>query len=528
MKKLIFLIAIILFTEGTNAQYKIDENFDYTAGDYLDAHGWTGNTGGATNRILITTPGLTYAGYPLSNIGNAVTLHNTGQDAYIDFATIADSSNTNSVYASCLVKVTAAQSQGDYFLAFLQTGSTTIYEGRLFARIAYGIVNFGITKANSTTDTSVARMWTEAYYTTGRTYLIVLKYTFIEGSYNDAVSLFVFDSGIPSSEPIPTIGPISFTSVDAKGGIGRIALRQGGATRAPDVIVDGIRISTSWSSIISFMNRPQLLHPANNSVNNPATNTFTWKKLTSVYKYRVQIATDSIMSNVVADSSVFGDTSLILSEFNYAVKYYWKVTAYDIFNNYKSSATWNFTVLEIPSLKLKLTAVIEGMYYPLFNIVSRRDTFTVELRENVSPYNLVASKKGVLDSLNFTSLVQFPNGTQGTYYIVFKHINSIVTWSKSGGETFNYNDTVNCNFTSAASQAYGNNLELKGSKYCIISGDVDRDGYIDASDASPIDNDSYISRTGRFLPTDLNGDNFVDADDMNIQDNNRNRGVIQP
>lgn len=281
-------------------------------------------------------------------------------------------------------------------------------------------------------------------------------------------------------------------------------------------------------SVISYMDTPQLLNPVNNSVGNPVTNNFTWKKMTSVYKYRLQIATDSVMGNVVADSSVFGDTSLVLGGFNYAVKYYWKVTAYDIFNNNRTSATWNFTVLEIPSLKLKLTALIEGMYYPLFNIVSRRDTFTVELRETVSPYNLVDSKTGVLDSLNFTSLTQFPSVPEGIYYIVFKHINSIVTWSKSGGETFNYSDTSTYNFTTAVSQAYGNNLKLKGSKYCIISGDVDGDGYIDASDASPIDNDSYISRTGRFLATDLNGDNFVDADDMNIQDNNRNRGVIQP
>jgi len=281
-------------------------------------------------------------------------------------------------------------------------------------------------------------------------------------------------------------------------------------------------------SVISYMDTPQLLNPVNNSVGNPVTNNFTWKKMTSVYKYRLQIATDSVMNNVFSDSSVFGDTSLVLGGFNYAVKYYWKVTAYDIFNNNRTSAIWNFTVLEIPSLKIKLTAVIEGMYYPLFNLVSRRDTFTVELRETDSPYNLVDSKKGVLDSLNFTSLIQFPYAPQGTYYIVFKHINSIVTWSKSGGDTFNYTDTATYNFTSAASQSFGSNLKLKGSKYCIISGDVDRDGYIDASDASPIDNDSYISRTGRFLPTDLNGDNFVDADDMNIQDNNRNRGVIQP
>ena len=77
-------------------------------------------------------------------------------------------------------------------------------------------------------------------------------------------------------------------------------------------------------------------------------------------------------------------------------------------------------------------------------------------------------------------------------------------------------------------QAYGNNLKQKGSKYCIISGDIDRDGYIDASDFSPVDNSAYIALSGRFLNTDLNGDNFVDADDLNIVDNNRSKGVIQP
>ena len=273
---------------------------------------------------------------------------------------------------------------------------------------------------------------------------------------------------------------------------------------------------------------PVLKNPLNNSINNPTIIDFSWNKVSNAVRYQIQIATDSLFNNVFYTDQYVYDTTITLGSFNYATKYYWKIYSYDVNNISYNSAVWNFKIQEIPALKLKITALVEGMYYPLFNQLSRRDSVKAELRQVVSPYNIIATSNNVLDSLSYSSYFSFPFASPGTYYIVYKHFNSLDTWSKSGGETFNYTDTVNYNFTFAASQAYGNNLKLKGSKYCIISGDVDRDGYIDASDASSIDNDSYISRTGRFLPTDLNGDNFVDADDMNIQDNNRNRGLIQP
>ncbi len=84
------------------------------------------------------------------------------------------------------------------------------------------------------------------------------------------------------------------------------------------------------------------------------------------------------------------------------------------------------------------------------------------------------------------------------------------------------------NFTTSPSQAYGNNLKLKGGKYCIISGDVFQDGFIDGSDLMMIDNDAYNFSTGRFLPSDLNGDGFTDALDMLIAENNKSREVIRP
>ena len=291
--------------------------------------------------------------------------------------------------------------------------------------------------------------------------------------------------------------------------------------------VPGVNQATIESA--GFVNAlPVLTNPLNNSINNPTIVDFYWKKVFNAVRYQIQIAADSLFNDIFYNDEYVYDTTITLGGLNFATKYYWKVNSYDVYNISYNSAVWNFKIQEIPSLNLKITALVEGMYYPLFNQLSRRDSVKIELRQAVSPYNIIATGNGILDSLSYTSLFSFPSIIPGTYYIVYTHFNSLDTWSKSGGETFNYSDTATYNFTTAGSQAFGNNLKLKGTKYCIISGDVDRDGYIDASDASPIDNDSYISRTGRFLPTDLNGDNFVDADDMNIQDNNRNKGVIQP
>ncbi len=208
---------------------------------------------------------------------------------------------------------------------------------------------------------------------------------------------------------------------------------------------------------------------------------------------------------------------------------YLGTTSTDISSN--GTYTIDSAGLVFPSarIKLNLTAIVEGLYFPLFNSLSRRDPVTVDLRETVSPFNLISTTTVIIDSTNFTAYVTFP-ASPGTYYIVLKHFNSIETWSKAGGVTFPDTETpVNYNFTTSNAQAYGNNLKLKGGKYCLYSADVNQDGYIDASDASLIDNDVFTTSIGSYMDTDLNGDNVADAGDLQIWDNNRRHiGVISP
>ncbi|MBL8007394.1 MAG: hypothetical protein JNJ56_07670 [Ignavibacteria bacterium] len=252
MKRIISVFCLMILTSlNLSSQTRLAENFDYPAGDSINLHGWSAVPGSFTNRMIVTTPGLSFTDYPLSGIGNAVTLTTSGQDAYRD---MSSSITLNSVYASFMVKVTSAQRPGDYFAALLPSNSNSFFAGRVHARFKDGSLEFGLTKA-SPNDTNTMS-WISGY-SLNTTYLIVLKYTIVSGSSNDLVSMYVMSSGLYLTEPpFAHIGPVSFsgTSSDAAS-IGRFALRQGTANRAPGLILDGILVSDSWFATANFYQR---------------------------------------------------------------------------------------------------------------------------------------------------------------------------------------------------------------------------------------------------------------------------------
>lgn len=171
-------------------------------------------------------------------------------------------------------------------------------------------------------------------------------------------------------------------------------------------------------------------------------------------------------------------------------------------------------VYNLSSISMNVTMGIEGFWNGKPMVT---DTVQVELHSTISPYALIDSAREVI-TINGYATYRFNNATTGSYYVVLKHRNSLQTWSanpvavQSGG-TYNYD------FTSSASQAYGNNTILKAGYYCDYSGDVNQDGIIDLTDLELIDNDTYNFATG-YIPTDVNGDGIADLSDAAITDNN--------
>jgi len=195
-----------------------------------------------------------------------------------------------------------------------------------------------------------------------------------------------------------------------------------------------------------------------------------------------------------------------------------------ILPNYYGMFIWQTIPWESYSARLlSLTAAIEGLYNTSTGRLDKNDTMTIEIRNNVFPYNLISSFKSMLDSVNLSTFsvqaVPVGFGISDSMYIVIKHRNSIETWSRavtrfSRGGYIKYYSILD-----SANSTFGNNLKLVNTSYCIYSGDVNQDRIIDLTDLVEVYHASINFVTG-YTVTDLNGDNVVNSDDINIVYNN--------
>ena len=175
-------------------------------------------------------------------------------------------------------------------------------------------------------------------------------------------------------------------------------------------------------------------------------------------------------------------------------------------------------------LTLNVNLAIEGHYDPQTNSLNLKDTVKAYLRDGNSPFAIVDSSQSIVDSVQLRANFRFYNAPTGTYYLSLTHRNGLETWSSSELDLQTLTSVFSYDFTDLRSKAYGYNLVLKGSKFCIYSGDVEQDGIIDLNDVNLIYNDAGIFNAG-YISTDLNGDYTVDLEDVIIAGNNSNNFI---
>ena len=243
LKLMAILFSLLLFS-GQSFGQLFNENFDYTTASLLTADGWaiTGTT--ATPNVAVSATSITYSGYLSSGIGNEVSLATSGQDVNHTFA--AQTSGT--VYASCLVNITSATTTGDYFFHLGATTIGTNFHGRVFVKKdATGNLAFGISRVGAV-GTAV---FTPFSYSMNTTYLLVLRYTIVSGTSNDSAAIYI-NPTLNAAEP--ATGWVSSTDAPADlANIGSVALRQGSASAAAALKIDGIRVATAWSDIVGTL-----------------------------------------------------------------------------------------------------------------------------------------------------------------------------------------------------------------------------------------------------------------------------------
>lgn len=278
MKKLYFLIlgggkvkisylllAFLFATTTATAEVLLNENFEYEKGNLygqgkdIDSTklGWIRYGTHTGNPIQVVEGALSYIGYQENAIGKAAKITNgstTDEDLQIAFSNAPIASN--SIYAAMLVNITDA-GQGEqpaYFAAF--TGKTnkgwvdgvnaTEY-GRIFSIKSEeeGKFKFGISKNNANPSVTTENL------NLGETYLLVLKYEFIDGGTNDITSLWVNPIDF-KNEPVTTlIGTITQGDASTTNGLQAFEIRQGQSFNrlTPTMTIDAIRVATTWNEL---------------------------------------------------------------------------------------------------------------------------------------------------------------------------------------------------------------------------------------------------------------------------------------
>ncbi|HON19074.1 MAG TPA: DUF5018 domain-containing protein, partial [Salinivirgaceae bacterium] len=223
------------------------ENFDYNVGDSLVNHGWVAHSASGTYPIIVVSPGLEYPNYLGSGVGNAVRFVKSGEDVNKPFSNVTVTSGT--VYAAFLVNFEDAGTvtAGDYFAHFMTSGTTT-FRGRIFVRKdASNNLSFGVTKGAL----GSSAVWTDYTYSMNTTYLMVLKYKFIDGVKNDSVSLFI-NPTIGAAEPTPTIAIGAADTSDDIAKLDAFALRQGSSANGSVQKLDAIRVARTWEEAVKL------------------------------------------------------------------------------------------------------------------------------------------------------------------------------------------------------------------------------------------------------------------------------------
>ena len=250
-KKAWFLHAFLIFYFSVTAQISPvwTENFEYLSGDEIGDHGWVFEN---SNPYLKVCPGLIFKGYTGSGIGNGLRIKDDGEAARHTFPQISK----GNVYVSFLVQFNS-NLKSQYFFTLWDgnmpswaggTDTKFAFNGRIYcennsefdSKLNIGLSFHDNKKSIYTADKPV---------TVGETYLLVIKYEIVPGENNDKVSLYLLDRILDQEPGKPMLGPLSDNT--SKGDIYPAGLMFRPSHAGQDIVVDGIRVGSSWNSVIS-------------------------------------------------------------------------------------------------------------------------------------------------------------------------------------------------------------------------------------------------------------------------------------
>ena len=170
---------------------------------------------------------------------------------------------------------------------------------------------------------------------------------------------------------------------------------------------------------------------------------------------------------------------------------------------------------------LEITSLLEGSY-PASMKNNLSTEAIVEIREAYSPYEIVQTVPVMQNAQGLGSAELINIDTEKPYYLVVRYLNGLETWS-SYPQNF-MNGVLKYDFTVDSSKAFGNSMVKINGKWCVISGDINQDGKINAIDRGIC----WNFRGTEDELSDLNRDGIVNESDRAVLSKNKNISAKRP
>ncbi|MBO9201242.1 MULTISPECIES: T9SS type A sorting domain-containing protein [Niastella] len=269
MKKIYSLIMVSVIAITTNAQLIFNEAFPYPNPNLGTQGSWVQNGSGQDVQITSTNP-LIYPNY-LSGAEYATVGAVSGTDPHKLLNQAISTQNADlTIYMSFVVRVTSmpAASNGTpaYSIALENTADPD-RPLRFYIASEPGNSNevqFGLLTGNLTMASRIVWTPTTASFTTGTTYLIVIRYDISSAPGNDDDAYLWVNPSLTSEPAIASANMQILDVVEANYGnlINAIELNQNSSTTSPVAAFDAIRIAYGPNSAIAWFN----LDPAASSL----------------------------------------------------------------------------------------------------------------------------------------------------------------------------------------------------------------------------------------------------------------------
>lgn len=299
MKKLILAFACICALHATAFSQKVfAEDFLFgPTGNLENNNGWFKSGIDFPYNIKVAAPGLTYKDYVGSARGNACQIANAGNGDVV-IKNLDSAITAGAAYLSLMIQVDSLPSTvtEGYCISFNpNTGGTNLNTSLYIKRLSDSTFNLGVQKEIENTISYASNTFER-----GKTYLVVLKYSIVDGAGNDTNSLYVFTQGVPATEPAT---PAAGTN-DGGDYTGQASVvlnnnyAQTGLTGC-NIKLDGIRVGTSWAtSVLDVLSSVPGEQTRESVAHNNSPNPFAQK---TVIHY--QIPTKGLVQIDVLDAS---------------------------------------------------------------------------------------------------------------------------------------------------------------------------------------------------------------------------------